>query len=377
MFTVAPSLTFNGQCAQAIELYKKAFDAKELLRVPFSETSQRSVQHKGEERNYIFQCQLQIGEQTFVLADDMYGVLSGERSNNVNILLRFDKDEDLQKVYSVLREDSTTAMPLQTTTYADSHVIFTDKFGISWELKSHKTHGKSLPVEVIAQKAQEFLKDADFEWCICGGYGLEMFAGCELRYHGDFDIAVFSENRRDVAKYLMDRDWPVYVRHYDANDPNWAKRFHLLKDENDPLLQGEQMGVWSVKHDSFAEMIKRDNEDTYTYVCHEPRIQDLDFIEVGLDTREGDEYVLLDSPRVARAMDKAIMYKDGIPFLAPEIILFFKSDKNSFEHPYSKPKSLIDYKVIVPMLSEESRQWLRDAVKTAHPDGCEWLDELL
>jgi len=76
-------------------------------------------------------------------------------------------------------------------------------------------------------------------------------------------------------------------------------------------------------------------------------------------------------------MDKAILYRDGIPYLAPEIILLYKSGKGSMQGAYAKPRTEIDFKAIMPLLSEESRKWLLDAINVANPDGYEWLDGLL
>ena len=62
------------------------------------------------------------------------------------------------------------------------------------------------------------------------------------------------------------------------------------------------------------------------------------------------------NPRITRSLDKAILYRDGIPYLAPEIILFYKSDKYSSENPYAKPKTEADFKAAIPLISNESKE---------------------
>jgi hypothetical protein len=42
-----------------------------------------------------------------------------------------------------------------------------------------------------------------------------------------------------------------------------------------------------------------------------------------------------------------------------------------------RPKTESDFKAIMPLLSDESKQWLLDAVDKAYPDGHEWLEGLL
>jgi len=384
MVKIFPSFTFSGQCAEAIELYKKAFGAKELGRMRFSEMSPRLIQYKQEQKNFIYQCQIQIDEQVIVLADDLSGWLTddaqGKTGNTMmqNIKIRFDSDEDLQAAYNVLADGGTIIMPMTQTGYAQSHVFLIDKFGGRWELQSPpKSDGKCLSVEEIAPMAHDLLKNAGFDYCICGGYALDMFVGKEIRPHGDFDIVVFKEDQSKAIQFLMDNDWPVYVRFPTPDDLNSFRQFRLVRDANDTDLH--EGGFWSVKPDSFAEMIKKEGEeDAYTYYIHEPRLQGFDFIEIAFDIREGNDFVVLEEPRVVRSMDKAILHnKDGIPYLAPEIILFFKSDKFSQEHPYLKPKTEFDFKAVMPLLPEESRAWLLNAIDTAFPDGHEWLDELL
>lgn len=48
----------------------------------------------------------------------------------------------------------------------------------------------------IIQQAHNLFKTAGFDYAICGGYGIDMFAGKELRTHGDFDIVVFNGSLR-------------------------------------------------------------------------------------------------------------------------------------------------------------------------------------
>ena len=226
-------------------------------------------------------------------------------------------------------------------------------------------------------EANELFKNCGFPYFICGGFALDMFAGKELRPHGDFDMAVFKENKHEAILFLIDNNWPVYIRFPKADDLATFKQFYLINDASDKRLN-EVGALWSVKPGSFAEMIKtEDTEDSYTYYIHEPRLQGFDFIELAFDTREGDNFVLLDNPKITLPLDKAILQKDGVSYLAPEVVLFFKSDKFSSEHPYLKPKTEIDFKTVMPMLSEESRNWLLEAIKTAYPDGYEWLERLI
>jgi len=226
-------------------------------------------------------------------------------------------------------------------------------------------------------QAQEIFKGCGFEYAICGGFALDMFVGKQLRDHGDFDMCFFKEDRQRVLQFLMDREWPIYGRFWEENKPITQYLFYKIEDLNDPEL--EKCGFWAVKPGGWAEMypLERANKNLYSYKMHEPRLSSFVFIEVGFDNKEGDNYVVHDNPKVTRPMSKAIMYADGIPYLAPEIILFFKTDKFSATHPYLKPKMETDFKAVMPLLSDEQKSWLKNAIKTAHGDETPWLDGLL
>jgi hypothetical protein len=60
--------------------------------------------------------------------------------------------------------------------------------------------------------------------------------------------------------------------------------------------------------------------------------------------------------------------KSGLPILAPEIELLYKSKS-------IRPKDRHDFEAIVPRLSAEARDWLREALSVVSP-GHPWIEEL-
>jgi len=62
----------------------------------------------------------------------------------------------------------------------------------------------------LINETSELLKNANFDWSICGGFAIDMFCGEQTRIHYDLDICVFWEKRDDVIKYMKDLDWTVY-----------------------------------------------------------------------------------------------------------------------------------------------------------------------
>jgi hypothetical protein len=56
---------------------------------------------------------------------------------------------------------------------------------------------------------------------------------------------------------------------------------------------------------------------------------------------------------------------DGLPYLAPEIVLLFKAR-------WSRPKDEDDLNRVLPLLDAPARRWLRQALERVHP-GHAWI----
>jgi len=237
-------------------------------------------------------------------------------------------------------------------------------------------------VNKIILQTHDLFKAAGFEYAICGGFGLDIFADKEIREHGDFDILMFKEDKHRAVQFMVDMGWDVFGR-FDENGAVWQFLFYKVEDIRDSFWDDSD-GFWAIAPGCLPNVLEKINRlqggkhELYTYKSRKWLVQDeLEFIELAFDSKEGDEYVVLDNPRITLPMDRALLYRDGIPYLAPEIILYYKTDKYSSQSPYAKPRTEIDFKTIMPMLSDESKKWLLDAANATYPDGYEWLDGLL
>jgi len=224
----------------------------------------------------------------------------------------------------------------------------------------------------IILQAHDLFKNAGFDYAICGGFGLDMFANKELRPHGDFDIVVYREDKHRVLKFLADNDWIVFGRFMEEGRMATLLLFYKVENISDSYLD-DCKNFWAVRAEclpNVLEKIDRSPGEVCTYKSRKWLVQDeIEFIEFEFDAKEGDDFVLQNSPKITRSLDNAILYRDGIAYLAPEIILFYKTDRFSNTHPNVKPKTDSDFAAIMPLLPDESKKWLFDAVKKAYPDG--------
>ena len=143
MTKIIPSFTFSGQCANAIELYQKAFGAEVVIKLLYSEANPKDYQYKTEaEKDLIFHCQLKIGEQIIIVSDDSGGMLKDDvdaktgKTSLQNLLVSFSSDDELKAAYEALLDGGEVFVPLCSPSYASLYVFLVDKFGGRWELMS-------------------------------------------------------------------------------------------------------------------------------------------------------------------------------------------------------------------------------------------------
>ena len=73
--------------------------------------------------------------------------------------------------------------------------------------------------------------------------------------------------------------------------------------------------------------------------------------------------------RISRPLAEILWVHDDITYLRPEVQLLHKARA-------VRPKDQVDFDVCAPLLDQESRTWLREALHAAHP-GHPWLQALV
>jgi PhnB protein len=130
MEAIVPYLMFNGNAAEALAFYAKAFDGKILFQQSFGE-SPMGNEMPGDYKNKIMHATFQAGDLTFMVSDNMPGQqVSG--GTNLSLSLNFKTVADIDKIFAALSEGATVTMPLQDTFWGAKFGMLTDKFGINW-----------------------------------------------------------------------------------------------------------------------------------------------------------------------------------------------------------------------------------------------------
>lgn len=171
-------------------------------------------------------------------------------------------------------------------------------------------------------------------WFIAAGWAIDLFLGSLTRQHSDIDIGIFRCDQHLLRNYL----------------PEWrftkAVNFELI-----PWLTHESLEL--PIHEVHAQNTKDKSQ----------------ILEILLQEKVGNEWAFRRDQSIRLNAAKAIhTSQNGIPFLAPEIVLLYKSK-------YLRPKDGADFAAVYPKLDNEQKQWFQAALRESDPEH-EWLKNL-
>lgn len=141
MLGIKPHISFQGNCAEAIDFYVHALHAKIL----FSQTYGDSPMKGDAPDAYILHCTLQIGESYLMTCDRVGSGEAVAKENPVSLMIGTNELEVAESMFGRLSEGATIRMPLQKTFWAVRFGILRDKYGIEWIFNVNQTQGAPVP----------------------------------------------------------------------------------------------------------------------------------------------------------------------------------------------------------------------------------------
>lgn len=187
---------------------------------------------------------------------------------------------------------------------------------------------EGLPVESVA----EIFHEIDVQWWIAGGWALDLFIGDTGRLHKDTDIQILRKDQLAVQEHFS--GWQLFK----TNQPglaSWPKGEFL----NSPINS-----VWA----------RRDDKS--------PWVLDIKLMET-----EQDCWVYRRLPSIRGKISELGSTTDGgIPYIAPEIQLLYKSGANT-------DKDRFDLERTLSQLHPAKIKWLLDCLHMQNPSGHEWV----
>ncbi|MEK4116964.1 VOC family protein [Paenibacillus sp. FSL W8-0919] len=131
-------LNFDGNAAQAIDFYAKAFNAIEVKKVKFGDIPQDPNYPLPEnELDMIMEASIEFAGGKIMMSDILHSMKSvtGElvKGNNILISLVIDDKQKLESYFSSLSEGGYVIMPLSNTPWSSCFGMLVDKFGVNWK----------------------------------------------------------------------------------------------------------------------------------------------------------------------------------------------------------------------------------------------------
>jgi Aminoglycoside-2''''-adenylyltransferase. len=185
--------------------------------------------------------------------------------------------------------------------------------------------------------AVEVIRDYEKPWAVCGGWAIDLFIDRVTRMHKDVDFAVLRKNQLIVQDYMLARGWTLEK---------------AINGQLVPWQPGEWIDlpvhvIWCRKNDASP-----------------------DFVELLFNEVDEHNFRYRKDTSISLPLEKMITSSPaGIPVLAPEIVLLYKS-----RNP-EDPSAAMDFKSALPQLSAGSRAWLAKTLGTLDRNHI-WLESL-
>ena len=182
------------------------------------------------------------------------------------------------------------------------------------------------------------LRDLRVPWFFSSGWAIDIFLNRVTRVHHDIDIIVSRADINALRAYLGARGWQLVLPLEGKLEP-WPPESPL---EPDIQIHAHRGGV---------------------------------VLDVQLTKMDTTTWHYRRDPRLTCPAAQAFFYTDaGLPYLAPELALLFKSQNTSRERR-ERPQDQHDFEVALPQLSPAQRAWLLKALTLTDPRHG-WLEAL-
>ncbi|MFJ8102065.1 VOC family protein [Lysinibacillus sp. NPDC096212] len=136
---VAIFLSMKGKAKEAVDFYKKHFNAEELLLVTYEDMARRdsSLQLTEENKHFITHSVLAIGKTKVMLAEDTMDVTEKYVvGNNTSLCIQSADLEEIEHFYKSSTTDKRVRIivPLSNNVFSKAYGIIEDPFGIQIQL---------------------------------------------------------------------------------------------------------------------------------------------------------------------------------------------------------------------------------------------------
>ena len=210
----------------------------------------------------------------------------------------------------------------------------------------------------LINQLNSLMAETGVDYAICGGHAIDLFLGKKTRLHKDLDVAVYREDRDKIVQHMLNEDWAVY-------EPCGTAYLHKINTVADQ--KRIKANIWCVKQSNQHYRFKEHEKDMYAVDADNSEQTELDYIEFLFNSRKDGNFLYAKNHDVKMNLVNAILKINDIPFLAPEIILLYKSTMAD------NPDYQLDFDNALTAMGREQIEWLKNSLSVMFQNGHKWL----
>ena len=129
---VQPYLMFSGRCEEAMEFYKSALGAEEVMLMRFKEAPEPPPEEMRVDgwEDRVMHAAWKIGESLIMASDGCES--DGAGFNGFSLSLTMPDEAAARKAFDALSEGGRITMPIGKTFWSPCFGMVTDRFGLGW-----------------------------------------------------------------------------------------------------------------------------------------------------------------------------------------------------------------------------------------------------
>lgn len=211
-------------------------------------------------------------------------------------------------------------------------------------------------------RLNDFLEKIGIDYAVCGGYGIDLFIGQKTRPHKDLDVTAFWEDRDTIIRFMIREGWDVY-------EPCGTEYLHKISNVQDQ--RRIKSNIWCVKQGNQHYRFMENEDSMYAVDFDNLEQNELDYVEFLFNSRSDDNFLFARNKAIKIKLETSVLKANNIPFLAPELILLYKSnaaDKTEYQQDFISASS---------MMNKGQLAWLKNALHIMYPKGHVWINELM
>lgn len=170
---------------------------------------------------------------------------------------------------------------------------------------------------------------APFRWWMTGGHALELHLGGSWRSHADTDVGICRADGPDVHRWLSSRGWDLHIGADGVLTPWHGSPLDAARSQNNVWCRPSPGTDWR--------------------------------LDIAVGSGTPDRWIYRRDETITRPWsDTVLRTADGVPYLAPELQLLFKSKGQ-------RPKDDLDAAHVIAHLDPTRRQALATLLPPDHP----------